>query len=416
MAQAGKSHARERARQREAMAKFIAYHGVNIWAQRGIDGDWVCRSHPLYASTLEYVGYSTKEEAELQIPFFRHMAGLQIMAGRGRFNVASVRSAAEKLIAHEASWEVFRDWTRDRGLGPETRIRGAFCKPYIKDLSSKHVSAKLRNGLSSLGGWPGHLAAAYEAQGLGSASVSQAPALAKFGRRILREIEGQPSECLNCNGTGMDIVGAQCLVCIGSGQNCRGHIDRIAWFSQQLLRRGKDAYKRNGIVNGHTKHTRGSKCWMMNLGLDRVAAAHFEAKRTVLDRPRSRSSLAIISEFERAIAEGRDSRVKTHVIVSGTTRVSEKEIDKLRLSDSVRSIGIIEHDGNGDHYISTEYDAHVRAWTRLKWPAYVRGELLQEARRERIWRRKGDGSAVSDGRLTDVVWGGVRTRRIGLDR
>jgi hypothetical protein len=131
---------------------------------------------------------------------------------------------------------------------------------------------------------------------------------------------------------------------------------------------------------------------MMNLGLDRVVAAHFEAMRTVLISPElKRSPLAILSEFEKAIAEGREPSVKHLVIVSGVsggTRVSEEEVDKLRLSDSVRSIGIIKHDGNGDHYLSTEYDSHVRAWTRLKWPAYVRGELLQEARRERIWRRK----------------------------
>src|SRR5690606_5910412 len=49
-----------------------------------------------------------------------------LLDGEIHFDVAKAREHGERLVSLGEHFEVFADWTRERGLGPENREHGAF--------------------------------------------------------------------------------------------------------------------------------------------------------------------------------------------------------------------------------------------------------------------------------------------------
>jgi hypothetical protein len=184
------------------------------------------------------------------------------------FDVHEARELGEQFVTMEAEAEVFADWTRDRGLGPENRERGTFVSvetdaDWTEPEPHRHV------GVPRRGGWPGKLAREYgweccsscegkgrcrsvdcsvcngrcgrwdntaidqwyrceacdgSGQGLArckdckgrgrvrkhgvSLGFANGKTLARLGRRLLTAIEGQPSECQSCIGENTTIESA----------------------------------------------------------------------------------------------------------------------------------------------------------------------------------------------------------------
>jgi hypothetical protein len=180
MSRASKSHAREDRRQRASLVRFIVEHGVEIVVKPD--------PRPGYRMMATVGDYVTIGDTAAEA----HSRALAHAMRDLRFNVATVRAAAEKLVALELPAQVFRDWTRTQGRegakdcwGPENKQRGAFVKPprsgppgltiasqsghagivfgggpdgRDKVQYSYHGSRNHLRRRDMIGGWPGHLA------------------------------------------------------------------------------------------------------------------------------------------------------------------------------------------------------------------------------------------------------------------
>lgn len=274
----------------------------------------------------------------------RSAKALALLAGPEPFDVHAVRSAAEEMLRQAerdlVELEVFKDWTRSQGRGPENREAGAFGRVESRSFDVRplpdgsidvdgvivtyspepteglaHVALGLaaavnasatlasrgftaRGGSFDLsieqvgparGGWPGTLSREYASKrcptcdggrkvlvsdcdndpdmGCGlrddgkfwhvfdcfdgdvdctacdgrgwiphgdrRADIVTAPARARLARRVLDALEGQPSECEECEGDGVVVVFDEdesgpvfledaCPDCRGTGHNLRG--------------------------------------------------------------------------------------------------------------------------------------------------------------------------------------------------
>jgi hypothetical protein len=379
MSQASKSHVRERARHRLSLVRFVVEHGIEIrviqmdeplvgfsasvsgrWV--GLASDVICGSSPTYAGAIE----SARE--------WLAGPGLRVGSDREerdvdlRFNVAAVRRAAQALLKLEPAEAVFRDWTRTLGKDPENRKPGAFAKPLtakqgeVCERSFPRVEKtgtmfKSVMSVTMIGGWPGHLAAKYEAAGLGPARVANGAALAKCGRRILAAIEGQPSECQVCNGLGVSMGGPSlfgsslfgvgpevCDACNGTGENLRGRLP-ILLMTRQVYRRACDSANRRPQT--------GRDDWLDEIRGELGAEAFGHVTRHHRQPPPD------VGPRGRQLYD----QINWHAVFLAFR-------SQTPISD-------------------TQHDAHVQTWIRWNsWPAHERGEVLQAQRRERIAARR----------------------------
>lgn len=180
------------------------------------------------------------------------------------FDVAKAREYGERLVALAEHFEVFADWCRERGKGPENDEQGAFDKTTLMVADGLGGAIPYR---PLRGGWPGPLARAYgweeckACEGRGGFNrptfvercetcngrrrtrkpgippgFANGRALARLGRRLLAALEGQPSECraFGCmrgqelfeGSDGVDHVRA-CPTCRGTGHNLGGVLPAV---------------------------------------------------------------------------------------------------------------------------------------------------------------------------------------------
>lgn len=129
------------------------------------------------------------------------------------FDVHAARAYGERLLAMADEYEVFADWTRARGRGPEDFINGRWPGPMAREYTRYLRSCDASVATNKVGFANGKI-------------------MAKLGRRLLSALEGQPSECQTCEGHGqLDgfvdgefAYGAplECQSCQGTGHNLSG--------------------------------------------------------------------------------------------------------------------------------------------------------------------------------------------------
>lgn len=249
MSQASRSHVRARARWREQVARWIVREtfGIEIWRGGGApDAEWcvACRGITYQDNTIEAATLALVD----------HLAA-RLLVGQEHFDVDAARSAAGRMLAQAerdlAELEVFKDWCRERGLGPDCRLVHAFrdCLEGCGAASDKRGECDTMTHLPECedqgqGGWPGILAREYARKrcpnkckfydgrrlysvragdpgetvavfrpcttcddgwvphGDRRAEIVTAPARARVARRVLDALKGQPSKCTNCDGRG----------------------------------------------------------------------------------------------------------------------------------------------------------------------------------------------------------------------
>lgn len=263
------------------------------------------------------------------------------------FDVHAAREYARRLIAEgerlELEREVFADWTRERGAGPESY------EVWCGD-----------------GGWPGVWAAEYERRGLGPARAANGGAhLIRRGRRLLAALEGQPSECQSRCRDGRDWSQNTCMTCRGTGHNLAGALPAVV-DSEASVWRAADSYD----ASLRRQNPRG--------GIT-------DRQREILQRAQASGRWpdgAAGPVFRTTLTSGRDVvRHGARVGFRGQhRREAMTEPDQERGASITRQLWARAWGG---------YASHVMAWQFMRTvPRWRRGELLHaEQRRAREERR-----------------------------
>jgi hypothetical protein len=124
-----------------------------------------------------------------------------LLAGTGRFDVALARAYGERMLADadmlDEQRATFVEWTKSRGLGPDSRLHNATCTrhaPMCQRCDRGTPGCDMRHGP---GGWPWDLRGMYAVQhgALDHRVASGGAGLRRLGCRLLAALEGQPSGC-----------------------------------------------------------------------------------------------------------------------------------------------------------------------------------------------------------------------------
>jgi hypothetical protein len=367
-------------------------------------------------------------------------AGGFLDRGRARssFDVHAVRAYCERLIAEgerlALEREVFKDWTRARGLGPENHGAGAFGDAHCPQCiggggfirgtdghwypraatpgqpHDRGCDACDSTGLAR-GGWPGPLAREWGTvrctwcvsdcpvsrrecticKGRGyvkhpkrHASAANGDSLARTARRLLATLDGrcpwapsagkQASECQECDGHGSEPTRppTTCEACHGTGHNLSGALPAVEW-SPALLRKLEDMREGDGLPEASD--------WV-----DRLIAAGGEALSS------ARVAWSERHPQTRVVPRGEHVRSWILVLNRTTTRILPDDDD---------------------------HAAHVHTWLlRRELPRWRRGELKHsEQRRERARRQAMETIAQSTPYTVEELFeGNDRFRREIADR
>lgn len=154
MSQSKRSHVLARVRWRKQAARLVARVCFEVHLQRHLAG-W--RAECALGESRYVVATSGDRETAVRDAWGGVVR--RISEGQVTFDVALVRAHCERLLAdagrRSTDRVVFTDWTRDRGLGPENRERGAFVR--CSTCGGTRVLANLDgvSGLVPVGPWTG---------------------------------------------------------------------------------------------------------------------------------------------------------------------------------------------------------------------------------------------------------------------
>lgn len=213
--------------------------------------------------------------------------------GRSSFNVRAARVAALALLHLADEQAVFEDWTRSKGLGPESGHKFALdewgrlygpARVGMRGFNEQHdnfTAAGWTVAIPSIldelvpvykrhgGGWPGRLAREWP----GDSRAPMGRSLARLGRRVLESLEGQPDECERCKGGGWvresgfvdeEATAARedvhrgsvceampglyewlqhCPDCHGTGDNLQGYLPEVEETAQERWKAGRSRHR-----------------------------------------------------------------------------------------------------------------------------------------------------------------------------